>query len=181
MSRSRKISTPRAHRAIERDSTSQSFDAQTEPRPAELVARSIQLATIRFLRLNARTSDTAFSELPTEVDFEAGFTRPSVSQKDRWVAITCEFRFEIAPKDKTLEPVFQLNATTELVYNLTEGAEFDVDALNDFAAVNAPFNAWPYWREVLHTASARLGVPLMRLPVVVPSQIEQYMIEATDR
>jgi hypothetical protein len=62
------------------------------------------------------------------------------------------------PRDAPLE----LHAQFELAYKLT-----DLDAVRDtdpqhFAMVNGLFHAWPYWRELAHTTTVRMGLaPLL--------------------
>ncbi len=38
------------------------------------------------------------------------------------------------------------------------------EALDEFGKHNAPFNVWPYWREVAQSASSRMGLPRIVLP-----------------
>jgi hypothetical protein len=40
----------------------------------------------------------------------------------------------------------------------------DEDALTSFAQHNAPFQIWPYWREVVQSACSRMGLPRVVLP-----------------
>jgi hypothetical protein len=40
----------------------------------------------------------------------------------------------------------------------------DDDCLAHFAVANVPFNAWPYWRELVQSACSRLGLPRLVLP-----------------
>lgn len=40
----------------------------------------------------------------------------------------------------------------------------DEDALASFAEHNAPFQIWPYWREVVQSACSRMGLPRVVLP-----------------
>lgn len=46
-----------------------------------------------------------------------------------------------------------------------EGKDFiDQEALDEFGVHNAPFNVWPYWREVAQSACSRMGLPRIVLP-----------------
>jgi hypothetical protein len=57
-----------------------------------------------------------------------------------------------------------VRATYRLVYRLShKPAAADAKA---FASVNAVFNAWPYWREVVQNFSARMGLPSPTVPLL---------------
>lgn len=38
--------------------------------------------------------------------------------------------------------------------------------LRAFAEFNSTYNAWPYWREFVHSISARLGLPAVTVPIL---------------
>ena len=58
---------------------------------------------------------------------------------------------------------------TEIARSLDE--VFSSDELNEFGQVNAVFNAWPYWRELVQSSLARMSMPILTVPVyrVLPS------------
>lgn len=43
-------------------------------------------------------------------------------------------------------------------------ANLDDEALEQFSKHNVPFNMWPYWRELVHSACARMGLPRVVMP-----------------
>lgn len=49
-------------------------------------------------------------------------------------------------------------------YRCLEGAQPDHDAVSAFAQ-NAVFHAWPYWRESVHAATARMRLPTVTVPM----------------
>jgi len=70
-----------------------------------------------------------------------------------------------APKDPP-ENVLHIAAEYTLTYTLPEGgAEYPPEALNCFAELNGALNVWPYWRELVHTVVARVGLGSITLPV----------------
>lgn len=62
----------------------------------------------------------------------------------------------------TREPALEITAVFALVYALSKPISDD-DA-RAFAQLNAIFNAWPYWRELVQSIATRMGLP----PPVVP-------------
>lgn len=65
------------------------------------------------------------------------------------------------PEEKTAVSV---QATFELAYLLPADMQASEEELNDFARINAIFNAWPYWREFIQSTVTRMNLP----PVVLP-------------
>lgn len=60
----------------------------------------------------------------------------------------------------TIEAFFYVSYTEEA----EEGSFVDEDCLAQFAANNVPFNAWPYWRELVQSACSRMSLPRVVLP-----------------
>ncbi len=56
-------------------------------------------------------------------------------------------------------------AVFELTYSLKSSEGLVQKDLAAFAAQNAVFNAWPYWRELAHSSTVRMG---LKNPLVVP-------------
>ena len=88
------------------------------------------------------------------------------------IAVRPAFLFELMRKADDANPptaavrvasVFVLN----YVFHVTEpptGQELG-EHLSAFANVNARFNAWPYFREIVQSSVARMGLPPVVLPV----------------
>jgi hypothetical protein len=58
-------------------------------------------------------------------------------------------------------PDLILQADLELHYEVAEDSEFGEDDVAQFAQVNSPMHAWPYWREFAQSSCARLEVPVL--------------------
>ncbi len=140
------------------------------PKPLSAAARAaarLEIEQVRFLQFSALTGYSAFEGLPTRIQPKVGFTRPTVQRRDQQVCITTTFLMRILPAEDSHEslPALDLRATAELLYRVNEGPELDAGALDEFARVNAPFNAWPFWREFVQSAFARLNLPASPLPL----------------
>ena len=59
----------------------------------------------------------------------------------------------------------EIRGTFELAYELPHDETFSSEELQAFGQVNAVFNAWPYWRELVQTSLARMGMPPLTVPV----------------
>lgn len=143
------------------------------------VAGVIQIDDVRLRYLTAVVGAPSPYDLPTgwsdeiatgheghavlgDVDGEA-----PVSDLSSFVA-SVTFRLEYwAPERTPAEgdlPDVGLFAAFDLMYDLESTAGLHYRELQEFAEVNAVFNAWPYWRELVHSTTQRMGFPN---PVVV--------------
>jgi hypothetical protein len=142
--------------------------------PAEHGARSVsgavraasvlEVVSIRFVNFSALTSYGALDTLPTKVDVKIGFTRPKVTSAETRIVISSTFILRILPKDGGA-PALELRATAELVYAKSADTAIPESDITEFAIVNAPFNAWSYWREFVQSALARLNLPIIAIPL----------------
>ena len=114
--------------------------------PAE-IADAIKVATSR---------KTAVVKEPTE---------------DRSLRIETAFSMEVRSADDEEKLQAEVRATFELSYEIPEEESFSPEELEAFGEVNAVFNAWPYWRELVQASLARMSLPPLTLPVfrVVPA------------
>ena len=50
-------------------------------------------------------------------------------------------------------------------YRLPADESFASEELAAFGKINGVFNAWPYWRELVHASLARMDMPTLTVPV----------------
>ena len=77
------------------------------------------------------------------------------------VAFTLEIRSGIADDDLQAE----VCGTFELSYRIPDDEGFSSEELATFGQINAVFNAWPYWRELVQASLARMSLPALTVPV----------------
>lgn len=75
--------------------------------------------------------------------------------------VTVTFRVEYWTPERTPSedelPDVGLSAAYDLTYALDEAEGLRHEDLQEFARVNAVFNAWPYWRELVDSTTRRMG------------------------
>lgn len=72
----------------------------------------------------------------------------------------------LRPAEKeSAEPALVVQVEIELRYGFPDGLDFAPEELAAFASLNGVFNAWPYFREFLQSATTRMGLPQFVLPV----------------
>jgi hypothetical protein len=54
----------------------------------------------------------------------------------------------------------------ELTYSIEQAEGISDHDVEHFAAFNARFNAWPYWRELAQTVTNRMRIPTLLVPVL---------------
>lgn len=81
---------------------------------------------------------------------------------DAEVRITHHLFFGGFYEDEKEEAV-RIRAQFEVTYSAAERMSDEIFA--EFKARNLPLNTWPYFREFVHTALARVGWPVLVLPV----------------
>jgi hypothetical protein len=133
---------------------------------AARAAARLEIEQVRFLHFSALTGYNGFELLPEKITPKIGFTTPTFQVHDRRVCITTTFLMRLLAQTESAKPAFDLRATAELLYRISEeGSDLEAEDIDEFARINAPFNAWPYWRELVQSALARLNLPVSPLPL----------------
>lgn len=90
------------------------------------------------------------------------------------IRVFADFMLEVIPVSEAgeapenVQPAVSLEATFQLIYDAPLGQAFDVECLEQFAQVNGAYNSWPYWRELVQTATGRVGLSGVMVPVYRP-------------
>lgn len=88
----------------------------------------------------------------TTVSAESRVTSPSTFE----ASVT----FQLTAKGADGTPVLKIKCQPCLKYRVTGTTHLQPDAVKTFAEVNAVFHAWPYCRELVQSATTRLGLTL---------------------
>lgn len=77
------------------------------------------------------------------------------------------------------QKIFSLRATYCLVFRLEDGLSLSDEAIEQFSKENGFYIVYSYMREFFNTATARMGIPPYRLPLLKPlSRSEAKSLEA---
>ncbi len=128
------------------------------------IAQVMQLDSIRF-------ADCAFSYLECTEEVETPVRIGVMDQKttlvDEELRVVINFEFHTpSPFEEESSKRVDIRACVEVIYMANEDAEFDESDAEVFGRVNGIYNAWPYWREYVHTSLVRLGLPAFDLPLL---------------
>lgn len=79
------------------------------------------------------------------------------------------------------DPAILISATFVLVYRLKEAIpDMSDEQLVAFGQHQGMLNAWPYWREFVQSATSRMGLPPLKMPLIVPAGLEPENVEHVD-
>lgn len=142
---------------------------------AKEVAKHVQLRTIVLKSAHIESfvaPDAVPQVLSVSQQHRCSFEEKKLSES-REIHVSAEFRF-VAEEESSTEnsDVVKLEAVFVLVYSLPVEAEFADRCLKYFAELNGAYNAWPYWRELVQTATGRIGLGGIMVPVFHPTAAE---------
>ena len=141
------------------------------------VSQKVQLKHINLWSGSiARQSDAPISPMPTVYNqrFSTEFSRKSESQLDVKVTFVWFGKSDYA--DNAM-----VEAKFTILYELADLHAHSDDQIVAFSKTNGVFNAWPYWREYLHSTCARIGIAPTTVPALtIVALIAAYIMhEAT--
>ena len=83
------------------------------------------------------------------------------------IAVLVRFRFSAIREGRENDgPCVDMEATFVVSYGAENLTGLGAENFSSFGALNGVFNAWPYWRELLHNLTLRMGLPAFVLPVL---------------
>ena len=133
------------------------------------ISRIVSVIEIRSVRLREASCRSLVrpTELPDTMNVTSSCETDAGKgpSEDGSLLIAVTFALEVREDDTDESVQAEIRGTFELSYQLPEGETFSSDELEAFASVNAVFNAWPYWRELVHASLARMSFPVLTVPV----------------
>lgn len=134
----------------------------------------VEIEDVRLLRLSAKVYANGDADAGRKVRLQLS-TSSRCSQVGTKLAAEVRFGVRGVQEQDATKRVVDLSAVLELSYRLSKEVELTPQQLRAFGKVNALYNAWPYWRELVQTTVARMGLPRLIVPVfrVARPKIEQ--------
>jgi len=151
--------------------------------PTGQIAAAVQIKDVRL-----QNSFFQLDELVPEEElgyYRTGYFAEVKTMDQEQLVVAAEFQLVLRPPGQ--EPAASSTATLLDTQPLKASATYHIDYsarwgnsqppwddVQAFADVNAIFNSWPYWRQLVHSTLPRMGVhklviPVFRLPLPVPS------------
>jgi hypothetical protein len=139
---------------------------------AKQIAKHVQLQTV-VLRRADLTANFDPLQLPLELSLTQGYRAQCDAGQhgeNGRISVSVDFKFDAKHEDEA--DSVSLEATFLLIYEIDKQLSLDPICLDHFASVNGPYNAWPYWRELVQTATGRVGLASIVVPVFRPPEYE---------
>lgn len=135
----------------------------TDVKLASIVAKDVELDAVLLRSAKVDSSvgdDIRPAKLETRHHFRARYEMVNPAR----LHVLVEFHIELLPPEATSKLV-SIDSEYLLVYRLPEDKSYPSEALRYFAELNGVVHLWPYWRELVHTIVARVGLGSLTLPV----------------
>ncbi|HYN97091.1 MAG TPA: hypothetical protein VES42_24900 [Pilimelia sp.] len=131
---------------------------------SDRVAESVSLVDLRMRKMSAELLVPSFTApLTPTVAVERSMSLTSGH-------VIYDVSYELSGVDSADTPVFAASLTLNLVFRLAVGADLDRDDLRAFGSVSVLEVAHPYFREIVHGLSGRMGLPPLVLQVAPPAE-----------
>jgi hypothetical protein len=135
------------------------------------VARAVELETVALRAVQAAfNGQSSVPKLPVPVQVRITHSEKFILDPEGKLDVTIHFDVLGMPPKGATEG-FDLHCDFVARYALHAGATFSEGHYSHFASLNALMNVWPYMRELVQSATSRMGLPslvltLFRIPSV---------------
>ena len=142
---------------------------------AAALARRVQIDDIRLLRMSAG-QNLRPGGLPPNIKFESD-AEFKLNEADSKIAVDVTFKLLASYNDSQLaEPSLMMAATFRVTYKISSLSGLSSFHYDAFSFMNGIYNAWPYWRELVHSSLSRMGLPPLQIPVFTTQNIASFYI-----
>jgi hypothetical protein len=143
--------------------TKKAESPRTDVKLAFEVSKEVELAAVLLKSASVESNideGASIGTLDTKQHFKARYELPGSDK----IRVFMTFSLNLIEKDSGKE-VLRLTAEFVLSYRVPEGKEYSPESLQHFSELNGTLHLWPYWRELVHTVVARVGLGSITLPV----------------
>lgn len=137
--------------------------AKTKAERFNHIAGLCELSDIRVVSLRASSDPPEHIQSTGEIDLTIkSYLHDLKENKGKKVALVSRCSINLEGKE---DRSFSFSAEMELVYTLPNLDAEDAD-FEPFVEHNVPFNAWPFFRELVQNISIRMNIPPIVLPLM---------------
>jgi hypothetical protein len=136
------------------------------------VAREVELRDIYLLRSSLSRLGPEPVQGRLVLTFDCATRLLNEPDGGHLLPVACDFTLAAREEEEPQREVMRVEATFLVSYQLAEPHKITPEDLHHFARINPLYNAWAYWRELVHTMSLRMGLPPLLVPLlkIVPRQ-----------
>ena len=133
---------------------------------AATVAERVEIRDVRLVRASCFQSPGAGGIKKFMSDLVRR-TESQIDESKKIIAIVAHFEFSAKDANIDSESKLDLHVAADfvLLYRINDLQGLTEPHFRQFGDINGVYNAWPYWREYLHSTIARMGLQAPLLPV----------------
>jgi hypothetical protein len=161
---------------------------QVTPEQINQAKRLMTIASLETIRLiHVRAAHMTAPGCPVKTVAEKEMPTATANLIDGTNSFRVLFGHAIHGRRGTEGPEVQIDATFEVVYSFPPETTPvpAADEMQAFAETNALMNCWPYWRELVQTMVAKMGLPPLVVPLLrwvpPPPKPEQKPVDAVQK
>ena len=126
----------------------------------------VQIESVRLCEAHCRSAvhpSESADVINVKTSTEAAVVKEPGDDGSLRVETTFTMEVRSASDEEKLQA--EIRGRFELSYKIPDNENFSSEELEAFGHVNAVFNAWPYWRELVQASLARMSMPPLTVPV----------------
>jgi hypothetical protein len=130
------------------------------------VVQVVEIGGVRLVEANVKTRVRSVKEVgEATLGLSYRAILAALPDSDGVFFVRAQMEARVTPEDEPkAEPFVTISVALELRYRVPKDFGATREELQAFAADNGVFNAWPYFREIIQTTSARMELP----PILIP-------------
>lgn len=147
------------------------MEVAKEPKALKLLSKVVTRVDLTSIHLMKSSFWRSMDALNYErVGLEISTSGVLLEVRDDCILAKAVFSLSGSPsvsgETKERNEVVSITAEYILMYALTKKPMPTEKELQNFCDINAVYNAWPYWREFVHSTMDRMGLPTMTMPLL---------------
>jgi len=143
--------------------------------PGLLVSERVQLHDVRLWQYACDQQVEALASSKKQYDVTHSATI-RIDKAEGRLCVLPKFHFEAFNENFRDRAIITIDATFLLIYGIENFDGLKQKGYQQFADMNGVYNAWPYWRELVQSTIARMGLPTLVLPVFrIVEPVEPHM------
>lgn len=148
------------------------IETQSEP-----ILNRLRLESVQFVRIAADTSLRLDRSMPPAV-VSFGFNRPRITAHGDHLTVQCSFTVSARADLNDKKTLATVRANIDVACEWTPNANRSISIEEqETLEVYAYFVAWPYWRELVHSAFARMTLPPLTVPMIRQQEIRDHILK----
>lgn len=133
--------------------------------PGLVVSGRVEIIDVVLLACEAKRHPVINLDKKNEISL-SHIAQAQVNKRNKSLHVIIENSLVASHEEQeTEDPYLVIKATFLASYRVNSFDGLTEEGYQRFASLNGVFNTWPFWREFVHSTTARLGLPSLTIPV----------------